>query len=63
MTAIVFRSPLNVAHSNKSLAPNNTDARTFALYVRDMLVSHKDSFIADDDIGVRIPYCGADKAK
>ena len=27
------------------------------------LVSHKDSFIADDDVGVRIPYCGADKSK
>ena len=26
------------------------------------LVRHKDSFIADDDVGVRIPYCGADKA-
>ena len=26
------------------------------------LASHKDSFMADDDVGVRIPYCGADKS-
>jgi hypothetical protein len=26
------------------------------------LARHKDSFMADDDVGVRIPYCGADKS-
>jgi hypothetical protein len=25
-------------------------------------VSHRNSFIADDDVGVRIPYCSADKS-
>jgi hypothetical protein len=30
---------------------------------RGRLVSHKVFFIADDDIGVRIPCFGADKAK
>src|SRR5262245_49838909 len=27
------------------------------------LARHKDSFMADDDIGVQIPCCGADKRK
>jgi hypothetical protein len=34
-----------------------------SLFCRDRLVSCKDSFIADDDVGVRIPHCSADKSK
>jgi hypothetical protein len=29
---------------------------------RDRLVSHRDFCLADDDVGVRIPYCGTDKS-